>query len=373
MNDDDYPELLLEADFGTARYFRNNGNGTFTDITATTGTGLEENGMGQTIGDFNGDGRLDSFVDSTYYPPLNWTGNKLYLNQGNHHYTEVAAAAGVMAGGYAWAPLAVDFNHDGKLDLAETNGDGNPSSPFANEQSYLWLNRGNGTFAESAISSGFVHYGEGRGMANLDYDNDGDQDVVIFANAEAVQFFRNDLTGTSTSWLRVVLDTRSAPGVAPDGVGSRVWTTTGAVTQVRYLSSGDNYLSQSELPAHFGLGSASLVDLLKVRWPNGQQAQVANVAANRTVTLAARGACAPAPSVTNGFRVDKMGGGLLITWTNTADAADYVVLEDSAPSGAFSLIAGASQSGATGVVLSMPAGNRFYLVSGRSQAGCIGP
>ena len=374
MNEDDYPEMLLEADFGTARYFRNNGNGTFTDITATTGTGVEENGMGQTIGDFNGDGKLDVFVTSTYYPDLNWTGNKLYLNQGSHHYTETAAAAGVQAGGYDWAPLAVDFNHDGKQDLATTNGDANPSSPFADEQSYLWMNNGNGTFTEGAIAAGLVHLGEGRGMANLDYDNDGDQDVIIFANNEAVQFFRNDLSGPATSWLRVVLDTRSAPGLAPDGVGSRVWTTTGGVTQIRYLSSGDNYLSQSELTAHFGLGAATAVDQLKVRWPNGQEAIVGNVAANRTVTLAARGACTPSPSnVGNTLRLGKQAGGIQFTWTNIADATDYVVFENSSAAGVFALVSGTAPSGNPGFLLAqMPAGNRFFLVHGRDN-GCIGP
>ena len=373
MNEDDYPELLLEADFGTTRYFRNNRNGTFTDITATTGTSHEENGMGQAVGDFNADGMFDWYVTSIYYPDLDWTGNKLYLNQGNHVYTEVAAAAGVDNGGYAWAPLAVDFNHDGMQDLATTNGDANPSSPFADEQSYLWMNNGNGTFTEKAIAAGLVHYGEGRGMVNLDYDNDGDQDVVIFANGESVRVFRNDLTGPSTSWLRVVLDTRSAPDSAPDGMGSRVWVTAGGVTQLRYLSSGDNYLSQSELTAHFGLGSAGTIDLLKVRWPNGQEAQVANVAANRNVTLLAQGACAPAPSEVNNLRLERLGGGLLFTWTNTADADDYVVVEDSDPSGPFSMLTGTSLSGVTGYASpQMPLGNRFFLVSGRDQ-GCTGP
>jgi hypothetical protein len=373
MDGDGYPEMLLEADFGTARYFRNDGDGTFTDVTDTAGTSLEENGMGQTLGDFNGDGLLDFYVTSTWYPPLDWTGNKLYLNLGNHQYDEVGAAAGVHVSGYAWGTVAVDFDHDGWLDLLATNGDANPSSPFANEQSYLWINDGDGTFTEQAIASGLVHYGEGRGMVNLDYDADGDQDVVIFANAEPVRLFRNDLAGPATSSLTVTLDTRASPGLAPDGVGSRVWVTSGGLTQLRYISAGDNYLSQSELAAHFGLGDADQADLLEVRWPDGQEAQVADVPADRSVTLVARGACAPAPAAVAGLEVDRLNDGLLLTWTNTIDADDYVVLEDGSPSGAFALLAGTSLSGASGLTLSeMPDGNRFYLVFGRDD-GCIGP
>jgi hypothetical protein len=318
---------------------------------------------------------LDNDADaSTYYPDLNWTGNKLFRNTGNHVFTEVAAAAGVHIAGYAWAPLAVDFNHDGRQDLATTNGDANPSSPFADEQSYLWINNGNGTFTESAIAAGLVHYGEGRGMVNLDHDNDGDQDVVIFANGEAVRFFRNDLAGPGTGWVRVLLDTRSAPGLAPNGMGSRVWVTTGGQTQLRYLSSGDNYLSQSELSAHFGLGSAGTADLLRVRWPNGQEAQIAGVPASRTVTLAALGPCSPAPSEVSELMVEKLAAGLLFTWTNTVDADEYVVLENSSPSSAFSLLDCTSLSGASGCTQpQMPPGNRFFLVYGRDETGCIGP
>jgi hypothetical protein len=372
-NEDDYPEMLLEADFDTEHYFRNNSDGTFTDITALTGKNLEENGMGQTVGDFNNDGKLDSYITSIYWP-VAWTGNKLYLNDGDHHYTEISAAAGVHDGGYGWAVLAVDFNHDGTTDILETNGDANPASQFANEQSYLWMNNGNNTFTEKAIASGLVQLGEGRGMSNLDFDNDGDQDVIIYANREPAVFFRNEISGPGTAWLRVVLDTRSNPAVAPDGMGSRVWATTGATTQIRYMASGDNFLSGSELTAHFGLGLADTVDLLKVHWPDGEEAQIANVEPNRTVTLVAHGSCAPAPAAAEGLLLGKVGAGMYFTWTDAAGADDYVVLEDSSPEGAFSLVTGTATSGATGLTLAqMPAAPlRFYLVSGR-DGGCIGP
>src|SRR5262245_7169075 len=149
MNGDRYPELLMGGDFKNvsgfvgSRYFRNNTNGTFSDITVASGTGQEENGMGQTLGDFENDGYLDWYVTSIYgFPPANWTGDKLYKNLGGHLYTQHAAAADVDDGGYGWGTVAVDFNHDGLLDLAETNGDSAASGQFFNEQSYLWMNDG---------------------------------------------------------------------------------------------------------------------------------------------------------------------------------------------------------------------------------------
>ena len=144
------------------------------------------------VGDFDNDGLLDWYVTSIYQPSIGWTGNKLYMNQGNHVYSEISAAAGVFNGGYGWAAIACDFDHDGWVDIAETNGG---SSTFQNEQSYLWLNNGDGTFSETAIASGLVHTVLGRGMLNLDYDNDGDQDVMILSLNDPNVLYRNDLSG----------------------------------------------------------------------------------------------------------------------------------------------------------------------------------
>ncbi len=287
MDGDRYPELLLAADFGTSAYFRNNGDGTFTDITVSSATSQEENGMGQTVGDFNGDGLMDWYVTSIHLPINNWTGNKLYLNQGGHVYTESSVALGVDDGGYGWSAVAVDFDHDGRLDLAETNGSTGFQGVFDNEPAYLWLQQPNGTFTESSFVSGFTHTGLGRGMSNLDYDNDGDQDVVIFSLNEPLTLLRNDLSGPNTNWVRIFLDTSAQPGLAPNGVGAKVSVTSGGQTQVRMVTGGDNFLSNSELSAHFGLGNATSLTTLRVDWPDGTTTILNNVTANRTMVVAA--------------------------------------------------------------------------------------
>src|SRR5262249_32419493 len=130
MDGDHYPELLLVGDFKGvsyigSRYLHNNfamtggGVGTFSDMTAASGTGIEENGMGHTLGDFNNDGRLDWYCTSIYgFPPASWTGNKLYRNLGGNLFQEYSGSAGCFDGGYGWGAAAIDFNHDGLLDIA---------------------------------------------------------------------------------------------------------------------------------------------------------------------------------------------------------------------------------------------------------------
>ncbi len=289
MDGDGYPELLLSGDFGTSRYFRNNAGNSFSDITGVAGTGLDENGMGQTIGDFDNNGLLDWYVTSIYFPAANWTGNKLYMQHGSHLYSEISALVGTDDGGYGWGTVAIDFNHDGLLDIAETNGDAGGGGTFTNEQSYLWIQGSGGIFTEMALAAGFAHFGKGRGMANLDFDNDGDQDVVIFANNERVRFYRNDSTGANMNWLRVFLDTTNAPAFAPNGLGAKVRATAGGQTQLRMITSGDNFLSHSEMSAHFGLAANTVVTTLEVEWPDGSTTTLENLVANQTLTVSAGG------------------------------------------------------------------------------------
>jgi hypothetical protein len=281
---DRYPELLLVGDFGTSRYFRNNADGTFTDVTFAQGAGIDENGMGGTLGDYDNDGFFDWYVTSIYWPALNWTGNKLYWGTGSYQWNEGTAAAGCVDGGYGWGTVSVDLDHDGFVDIAETNGD-NGTPMFVGEQSYLWINDGDGTFTESALALGLAHFNAGRGMLNLDYDGDGDQDLMIFSNFAQSTLWRNNLSGTEIAWLRVLLDTTPHDGLAPDGYGSIVRATVGGTTYSRHLYGGDNFQSSSELSAHFGLGAATLVDELRVEWSDGSVTVLNNVPVNQTLTL----------------------------------------------------------------------------------------
>ena len=284
LDGDSYPELLLSADFGTSRLWKNDGDGTFTYANSLFKTGKEENGMGGTFGDYNNDGRWDWYVTSIYLPNISWTGNKLYIMTAGGTFSEVSQSAGCFDGGYGWGAVSVDFDHDGWVDIGETNGD-NGTPTFLNEQSYLWMNNGNGTFTESAIALGFSYFGAGRGMFNFDADNDGDQDFVVISNFGPDRFYRNTLTGTHISWLRVKLDTTANDQLAPDGYNAKLTATVGANKYYRYVTGGDNFQSASELYAHFGLADATIVDELKVDWANGTSTVLTNVAVDQTLTV----------------------------------------------------------------------------------------
>ncbi|MEM7262965.1 MAG: FG-GAP-like repeat-containing protein [Planctomycetota bacterium] len=283
VDGDRYPEFLLVSDFGTSIYWKNDGDGTFTEWTTESGMGLEENGMGQCIGDFDRDGLLDWYVASIFRPAIGWTGNKLYLTQPDATYVETSVAAGVEDGGYGWACIGVDLDHDGWTDIVETNG--GISSEFTGEPSYLWINDGDGTFTENAIALGFDHDEQGRGMVRLDYDLDGDQDIMIFANNAPLQFFRNDLSGPDTHWLRIILDNGPSTTIPPHGIGAKITISADGVTQVSTIDGGDHFCSHGELTAHFGLAGATLVDTVDVEWTDGSVTSLTAVAVDRTITI----------------------------------------------------------------------------------------
>lgn len=279
MDGDRYPELLLVADFSASRYYANDGAGNLINMTAQSNTGQDEHGMGMTVGDFNNDGLMDWYVTSI--EPLA-TGNKLYQNLGNHLYGEVSHARGVDKGRWGWGTVAIDVNHDGLLDIAENNG---WTPPYREDAMKLFMQQGDGSFAERAAVGGLDFDRVGRGLLNLDADNDGDQDLVVFVYAGSkVVYYRND-AGSKRPWLRVFLDTHFDRRLAPDGFGSKVRVRTGNDWQVRSIDGGTNYLSQSELSAHFGLGSASVIDELVVEWSTGMTTTLTDVPVNQTMTI----------------------------------------------------------------------------------------
>ncbi len=286
MDGDFYPDLAYIGDFGSSRYFKNNADGTFTHWTSQSNTAEEENGMGGNVGDINNDGKMDYYATSIMFAPNGWTGNKLYHNSstgpGVHNFHEASSFAGVFQGGYGWGTVLIDFNHDTRVDIAATaqEGGGVPS-----QGSYLFMNDGDNTFTDMATASGFVHNLSGKALVRFDYDHDGDQDIVIASNNQALRLYRNDLpVGTETHWLRVFLDTSDDPDLAPHGIGARVKATIGALTMTAVIHAG-GFQGTSELSAHFGLGAADVVDTLEVLWPNGAITTLTDVAADQTLTI----------------------------------------------------------------------------------------
>lgn len=287
MDGDRYPELLWVADFNTSRYFINNGDGTFADFTAGSGTAMDSNGMGSEIADFDNDGLPDWYVTSIdTSQEATRSGNMLYINQGGHVFVERAADAGVNMGGWGWGADAADFDHDGREDLVWTNG-WIVYPVWQTDPTYVAYNAGAADFDQTA-DTGITHTANGRGLLTFDCENDGDRDVVIFSTDVPTAVFVNELTDPqSQHWLRVFLDTSNNPRLAPDGIGAQVTVRTGDHVQRRWISASTNYLAQSELSAHFGLAEAGTVDELRVTWQDGTTTIRSNIPANQTLTIEA--------------------------------------------------------------------------------------
>ncbi|MEM7081785.1 MAG: CRTAC1 family protein [Pseudomonadota bacterium] len=307
MDNDFFPELLVAGDFGTNRYYRNNQDGTFTELDPGSGLanandevswsiGNAHNAMGTTVGDFNRDGRLDWFVTAIWPTAAfesDFWGNGLYLNQGMHTFAEEAERYRVHDGGWGWGTEAADFDNDGWTDLVMTNGwpfqDSVTGASFDNEASYLWRNNGDGTFAAPDAQTGFDHTGQGRALLTLDYDRDGDIDIVILSNQEPMRLFRNEQNNSYTSltarWLQVEIDASLHPRRAPHGIGARLTLEAGGVAQTQYIKAGGTYLGQSEAVAHFGLGDVKRIDKLTIDWGDGEPIVLQRVRLDRRLKV----------------------------------------------------------------------------------------
>lgn len=288
---DGWPDLLLAADFCTSRVFRNEGDGSFSDI--TDASILDENGMGAAVGDYDNDGDLDWFVTSIRDDDGDvgagaWgvTGNKLYRNDGAGAFTDVAATAGVAGGDWGWGACFADFNNDGRLDLFHVNGMDLPAGAgedqFWRDPARLFVGGADGVFVEQGALRGVDDRGQGRGVACMDYDRDGDIDLYLNNHRGTGRLLRNE-GGNLGGWLGVRLSREQGNR---HGIGARIEVTTAGGTQLREIAAGNHFLSSSPAEAHFGLGAASRATV-HVTWPDGQGQVFADLPVNRWLTLRA--------------------------------------------------------------------------------------
>jgi hypothetical protein len=285
------PDILFASDFRTSIVFRNNGDATFTDITDRDVV-IDRNGMGSAAGDYDNDGDMDWFVTSIF-DTSNASdpnpGNRLYRNDGNGVFSDVTEAAGVDDGGWGWAVCMEDFDNDGDLDLFHVNGweqidprnAGGPND-FTFDQVRYFESQGDGTFVEAATEAGLIDTGQGRGAACYDSDRDGDLDIVITNNEDvtSVVVYRNELAA-GNRYLTVKLNDT---GDNRHGIGALIEITDGSRTQIREIRASNHFVSQNPAEAHFGLGSATSVDII-VFWPDGGQSQLNGVAADQYLVI----------------------------------------------------------------------------------------
>ncbi|MCB0182936.1 MAG: VCBS repeat-containing protein, partial [Caldilineaceae bacterium] len=239
-------DLYITND-GTANIlYRNNGNGTFTDITGAAGVGNTGSGYGTTFGDVDNDGDLDLYV-------VNVGANILYLNNGNGTFTDITGTAGVGDTGNDRGSMFSDIDGDGDLDLYLIKWGG---------ANVLYRNNGNGTFTDIAGTAGVGDTGNGYGTAFGDVDADGDLDLYITNYGQANVLYRNDANPSASTWLAADLQ-GPVSGVTVhlyDGA-TRIAT--------RTVDGGSGYASQNATPIHFyALDSATSYNL-RFTMPDG--------------------------------------------------------------------------------------------------------
>jgi hypothetical protein len=293
LTGDDWTDIYVAADSTAAILYRNNRDGTFTDIAIESGTAFSEHGspqagMGVGVGDYNGDGLLDllktHFADDI---------PALYRNLGRGLFEDSAVAAGLhVQNRYVqWGAALTDFDNDGWADALYVTGHVYPEIEKSFPQyphrgpRVLFRNVG-GRFEDVSGSSGpaLAVPHSSRGAAFGDIDNDGDQDVLVMNMNEAPTLLRNDVGGGG-AWIDVALEGTASNRSA---IGATVIVTSGGRRQARALVSQSSYYSHDDMRLHFGLGAASRVESIEVRWPSGRVQRVTDVEPRRLLRIVER-------------------------------------------------------------------------------------
>ena len=275
---DERIDLAFASDFGASRLYLGAGNGAFTDITSSAIN--DEFGMGACTGDIDNDGDVDWFVTSIY--GVSESGNRLYYNDGSGNMSDRSLPAGVRDGGWGWGACMADFDNDGHLDLFMVNGFTEFNRPeFLTDPSRLFLSNGDGTFTERSVDLGVIETDQGRGVSCFDSDGDGSIDIVVSNNQGPLRLWQNN--GVRVGHYLVV--SLSAPAPNARAIGARIYATTSTVTQQRTIKAGSNFNSQDPALAHFGLGAATTVDSVRVRWPDGTTTLHGPFAADQRIVI----------------------------------------------------------------------------------------
>jgi hypothetical protein len=290
LDEDGWPDIFVACDSTPSLLLMNNHDGTFREEAlirgvALSGDGREMSGMGVGVGDYNLDGHTD--LARTHFLSQS-TG--LYRNDGKGNFDDVTAEAGLNKETrfVSFGAGFVDFDNDGYPDLMVSTGTVYPeldriapNSP-ARSPRILFRNQGDGTFVELGPEAGpgISERHCSRGLAFGDFDNDGDMDVLVMNVNEPPSLLRNDAP-SGNYWIKIRLEGTKSNRSA---IGARVLVRYGGKVQVQEQLSQSSFLSANDPRLHFGLGAATTADV-EVHWPSGLVESIKSVPANQLLTL----------------------------------------------------------------------------------------
>ena len=311
MDKDGWIDLYLANDFGADKVYHNNGNGTFSDVSiAAIGVDTKK-GMNAELGDFDNDGFLDVYVTNITEPYLHEC-NMLWRNNGDGSFADVSTALGTCDTRWGWGAKFIDYDSDGYQDIyvqngfisggkkdyidilmpimldSEVNLSDTMNWPALGEMSFsgyekkvLFHNIGGSAFEEVSAVNGVDNDRDGRGLIVADLDNDGDQDMVALnANQKALMY--ENIHPTPGSQISIELEgAKSNIG----GFGTQVTAYTPSGLFYRETNAGNGFQSQSTPLVHIGLGAAKKVDDLEVKWLSGKRQRFQNVGVNQRYFL----------------------------------------------------------------------------------------
>ena len=288
FNNDQWPDIYVACDSTANLLYVNQKNGTFTEEGSYAGAAFNEEGraqagMGVAAADYNNDGLLDVFV--TNFSEDYFT---LYRNDGESSFTDVTnkVQLAVNTRFLGWGTAFIDFDHDGWKDIFAANGHVYPEveslGQHYKQAKLLYRNLGNGTFDDVSQQSGpgMRRRHASRGIAFGDLDNDGRVEIVVNNMSEIPSLLFNRGTCENSVLIRLVGSKSNH-----NGIGARVRVTANKATQIDEVRSGGSYMSQNDFRLHFGVGGAEQIERLEVRWPSGEIDTVMEVAANALITI----------------------------------------------------------------------------------------
>ncbi len=293
FNNDGTSDLYVANDDTRNDFFYNNGDGTFSEISLLAGCaysfdGIAQAGMGVAADDYNGDGWLDIFVTN-----LSYETNALYRNNGDGTFTDVIYESHLGKESFHFVGFGTGFfdaDNDGWRDIFIANGhiidniEDTHDVLTYRQPNQLFRNRGDNTFQEISEDVGdyFQQAAVSRGALFGDYDNDGDVDLLVTQSNGPVTLLRNEGT-TQHNWIRIktvgIISSR-------DGIGTRVILTAGGHTQIQEVNPGASYLSSHDARLHFGLGRYDTANRLEVRWQSGVVQVFENLPVNQEHVIA---------------------------------------------------------------------------------------